>query len=169
MAFIFVKLFVFIGDWIGKQVQGFVFGGFRLYGLKFFVMLFVCQLWEIGKILVIDIGIVVVIKVGKIKVVFELKAFMLDGVIFEDGSEYCFIYVILAIGYYVCFEVFFLYSEFLFNVDYLFKSCIGEGLYKGFYFFGFDNYQFGGILGVVYWDLVCIVEVIQVWLMISSL
>jgi cation diffusion facilitator CzcD-associated flavoprotein CzcO len=167
-AFTLAKLPAPIGDWIGKQVQGLAFGDLRPYGLKPSTMPPARQLRETGKTPVIDIGTVAAIKAGKIKVVPELKAFTPDGAIFEDGSEHRFTHVILATGYHARLEAFIPHSESLFNADHLPKSCIGEGPHKGLYFLGFDNYQPGGILGVVYRDSARIAEAIQARLTISS-
>ncbi|MEQ8705540.1 MAG: NAD(P)/FAD-dependent oxidoreductase [Phaeodactylibacter sp.] len=151
-AFALARLPRPIGDWIGQQVQGLAFGNLRPYGLKPSPVPPARQLRETGKTPVIDVGTVAAIKAGKIKVVPALKAFTPDGAIFEDGSEHHFSTVILATGYYARLEAFLPHSDKLFNADHLPKSCIGEGPHEGLYFLGFDNYQPGGILGVVYRD-----------------
>ncbi|MBV6652958.1 MAG: NAD(P)/FAD-dependent oxidoreductase [Mameliella sp.] len=160
-ALALAKLPTGIGDWIGKQVQSLAFGDLRPFGLKRSALPPARQLRETGKTPVIDIGTVDAIKAGKIKVVPELKAFTPDGAIFEDGSEHHFTSVVLATGYYARLEAFLPQSESLFNEDLLPKSCIGQGPHHGLYFLGFDNYQPGGILGVVYRDSEHIADAIE--------
>lgn len=160
-AFALAKLPRPVGDWIGQQVQWLAFGDLKPYGLKPSTLPPARQLRETGKTPVIDVGTVAAIKAGRIKVLPELKAFTPDGAIFEDGSEQRFSTVILATGYHARLEAFLPQSEVLFNADHLPKSCIGEGPHKGLYFLGFDNYQPGGILGVVYRDSERIANAIQ--------
>lgn len=160
-AFALARLPIPIGDWIGKQVQGLAFGDLRPYGLKPASMPPARQLRETGKTPVIDVGTVDAIKAGKIKVVPELKAFTPVGGLFEDGNEYSFTTVILATGYRARLEDFLPHNAGQFNADHLPASCIGEDAWEGLYFLGFDNYQPGGILGVVFRDSARIAEALQ--------
>lgn len=160
-AFTLAKLPTPLGDWIGKQVQGLAFGDLRPYGLEPSELPPARQLRDTGKTPVIDVGTVAAIKAGKIKVVPQLKAFTPNGAIFEDGSEHEFSRVILATGYRARLEDFLSRTEGLFNTDHLPASCIGSGAQEGLYFLGFDNYQPGGILGVVYRDSERIADALQ--------
>lgn len=151
-AFTLAKLPNSIGDWIGQRVQYLAFGNLRPYGLQPSTLPPARQLRETGKTPVIDIGTVAAIKAGKIKVVPQIKAFMPGGALFEDGSEHAFQSVILATGYRAQLEDFLPALKGGFDAEGLPKDCIGEGPQAGLYFLGFDNYQPGGILGVVYKD-----------------
>lgn len=151
-AFTLAKLPNSIGDWIGQRVQYLAFGNLRPYGLQPSPLPPARQLRETGKTPVIDIGTVAAIKAGKIKVVPQIKAFMPEGALFEDGNEYAFQSVILATGYSAQLEDFLPALKGGFDAEGLPKDCIGKGPRAGLYFLGFDNYQPGGILGVVYRD-----------------
>lgn len=149
-AFTLAKLPHWLGDWIGQRVQRLAFGDLRPYGLQPSATPPARQLREQGKTPVIDIGTVDQIKAGKIKVVPGVQRFHAGGAIFKDGSSRHFTKVILATGYRAQLMDFLPPSEGLFNAEQLPKDCIGSGKFQRLYFVGFDNYQPGGILGVVF-------------------
>lgn len=151
-AFTLARLPTWLGDWIGAQVQWLAFGNLHRYGLEKPDMPPARQLRETGKTPVIDLGTVDQIKSGKIKIVPEIETFTKKGVRFKGGKELKVDVVILATGYRAQLEDLLTVPNDFFNADRLPIDCIGMGKYEGLYFLGFDNYQPGGILGIIFRD-----------------
>lgn len=160
-AFALAKLPFWLGDWIGARVQRLAFGDLSPYGLVPPAMPPARQLRVTGKTPVIDLGTVQQIKAGRIKVHPQIESLAARSIRFADGQEAAFDAIILATGYRAQLEDFLPPAEGFFNADGLPVDCIGSGPYEGLYFLGFDNYQPGGILGVIYKDSQRIADVLK--------
>jgi len=137
------------GDWLGNFIRGIYLGDLRKYGLDAPKLSPAQQLKITGKTPVVDIGTVKQIKAGKIKVLPEMDSFDANGILFKNGERKDLDAVILATGYKAKVSDFIADTSGLLNQDNLPKQAIFDGLHKGLYFIGFDNYKLGGILGIV--------------------
>ena len=148
-----------MGDWVGAQIQKFIFGDLSKYGIRIRKEYPAVVLRETGKTPVIDIGTIKHIKEGNITVYPGIDRFTEDGVQFVDGRSAKFDHVVLATGYKA--NILDLVPD-LDRADLdqyeLPKHLIWFNKWKGLYTIGFDNYSLGGILGTVYNDSEKIVE-----------
>lgn len=138
-----------IGDWIGSQIRKMYFGNMEKYGLTISKVHPVVQLRETGKTPVIDIGTIVAIKEGKIKVMPNVRVLNSKSVVFENGKEVEIDDIILATGYRAELKKMIPQIDPFLNDHNLPKGQIGEGVMSNMYFIGFDNYSVGGILGTI--------------------
>ncbi|SEK40666.1 Predicted flavoprotein CzcO associated with the cation diffusion facilitator CzcD [Aquimarina amphilecti] len=141
-----------LGRWIGKQVRKVVIGDLSKYGILSSIKDPIDHLRQTGKTPVIDLGTVKQIKSNKIKVVGDITSFYTNGVQLKNDIKLDFDVVLLATGYRAKI------SDFIENTDELLdqynipKKVIADGMHKGLYFVGFDNYKLGGILGTIVTD-----------------
>jgi len=147
-----------LGDWLGTQIRKVIIGDLTKYGVPLSTKHPAVQLRETGKTPVIDLGTVKNIKEGKIKIIQKINAFYSDGVVLENGEQLEFDAIILATGYRAKVDDFIENVEGLLDKYQIPKQPIGEGMQKGLYFVGFDNYKLGGILGTIFTDSETIVN-----------
>ena len=150
-----------LGDWLGAQIQKFIFGDLSKYGLKLSKEYPAVVLRETGKTPVIDIGTIKQIKNGNINVYPGVDRFTEDGVLFADGRSAQFDAIILATGYTA--DILDLIPDLdqsQLDKYALPKQMIWEGKWKGLYTIGFNNYSLGGILGTVHDDSEKVVDTI---------
>jgi len=149
-----------LGDWLGTQIRRFIIGDLTKYGVPLSTMHPTVQLRETGKTPIVDIGTAQAFKDGKIKAVGDIDAFTESGVQFKNGAQQPFNHVILATGYRANLVDFIPEIKPHLDKYQLPKSPIGEGSLKNLFFVGFDNYQLGGILGIIQTESEKVVEVI---------
>ena len=138
-----------LGDWLGTQIRRFIIGDLTKYGVPLSTVHPTVQLRETGKTPVVDIGTAQAFKDGKIKAQRDIASFTEEGVLFKNGDQQAFDYIILATGYHANLEEFIPEITPFLDKYRLPKSPIGEGALKNLFFIGFDNYQLGGILGII--------------------
>ncbi len=150
-----------IGDWLGTQIRRFIIGDLTKYGVPLSTMHPTVQLRETGKTPIVDIGTAQAIKDGKIKAMGDIESFSEEGIRFKSGEQQAFDQVILATGYRANLVEFI--PEIASQLDkyQLPKSPIGEASLNNLFFVGFDNYQLGGILGIIQSESKKVVEVIK--------
>lgn len=129
-----------LADRLSLSAVNLVYGDLSRYGLRRPDVGPVSQVIERGRVALIDIGTVALIKQGKIKVHPGIARFTPEGTVFTDGSEHAFDAVVLATGYRAGIE------EFLTDAE----QVLGERRYPrwhgeecppvpGLYFIGFRN------------------------------
>jgi indole-3-pyruvate monooxygenase len=125
-------------DAINRPILRMAFGDLSPYGLQQAPYGATTQVREQGKIPVIDIGTIGLIKQGKIKVYPGIERFTEDGLIFSDGKRHAFDAVILATGYHVKLNNL-ISGQAVFDVrGYPVESGRASSL-PGLYFCGFQN------------------------------
>ncbi len=138
-----------LGDWLGTQIRRFIIGDLTKYGVPLSTVHPTVQLRETGKTPIVDIGTAQAFKDGKIKAAGDIASFTKEGVLFKSGGRQAFNHIILATGYHANLEEFIPEIKPFLDKYHLPKSPIGEGVLKNLFFVGFDNYQLGGILGII--------------------
>jgi len=129
-------------DWLSNISQKMTIGSLEKYGLQQAKSSASELLREKGKIPVVDLGTVELIKKGKIKILPDIKTVKSNTVIFENDEEIRFDAIILATGYTPSIEEFFKNSS-----DLLDKNLAPKKLYfeevPNLYFLGFDTPAIG--------------------------
>lgn len=148
-ALLLARLPIWLGDWIGRQVQRLTMGDLPRYGLPVADVAPVKQLRETGKTPIVDIGAAQAIREGRIKVLPGIERFDESGVWFVNGEHQNFDAVILATGYRAQIEDFVDGGSAMTDPQGIPERIIGLGANEGLHFLGFDNYTAGGILGVI--------------------
>lgn len=98
-AIMFSKLGPKAYDWIARRIQRWTVGDLTQYGLPASTLAPSEQIRKFGKIPVIDIGTIDLIKAGKVKVLPDIQHFNESTVTFKNGQEISFDSVIVATGY----------------------------------------------------------------------
>ena len=132
-----IKASPVLADWINKPVLELINGNINKYGLRKSVHGPITQMVREGKVPLLDIGTLALIKEGKISVFPDVAHITSDTLKFSDGREEPFEVIILATGFSPSF------SEFLMNSD---KVCDVHGIphvsgqeskLRGLFFCGF--------------------------------
>jgi cation diffusion facilitator CzcD-associated flavoprotein CzcO len=125
-----------VRDWIGRAVSRMAFGDLSRFGLgvpRFGPATLVAR----GRIPLIDVGTVDLIRRGVVAVLPEIDRFRPDGVAFKDGRERPFDSIVLATGYKAGIAAFFDgAADFLDETGYPHGLAAGP---RGLYFLGFVN------------------------------
>lgn len=100
-----------LADRLSLAAVNLVYGDLSRYGLRRPDLGPVSQVIERGRVALIDIGTVALIKQGKIKVHPGIARFTPEGTVFTDGSECAFDAVVLATGYRAALEEFLVDAE----------------------------------------------------------
>lgn len=98
-AIMLSKLGPKVYDWFTKRIQRWTIGDLSAYGIHTPTLAPSAQVRLMGKIPVIDIGTVDLIKERKVKIVPDIERFEAKSVVFSDGQQLAFDAVILATGY----------------------------------------------------------------------
>ncbi|MCC6281967.1 MAG: NAD(P)/FAD-dependent oxidoreductase [Saprospiraceae bacterium] len=145
-------------DFIAKMVQKRTIGNLSAYGLKASPYAPSEQLRRFGKVPVIDIGTVDLIKEGKIRILPDVESFQENSVTFKNGVTETFDAVIACTGYRAQVEDFFENGQALLNErGYPRSLWFDEQEYQGLYFCGF-SIPLSGILRNIKMDSGLIVE-----------
>jgi len=150
-----------LGDWLGTQIRRFIIGDLTKYGVPLSKMHPTVQLRETGKTPVVDIGTAQAIKERKIKAIGDIDSFYEEGILFKNGEQRAFDQVILATGYRANLTDFVPNIAPFLDKYHLPKSPIGTGPLQNLFFVGFDNYQLGGILGIIQSETETVVKAIK--------
>lgn len=136
----------FAYDFIARQVQKWTVGDLTPYGLPASPFAPSEQLRRFGKVPVIDIGTIDLIKQKKIKILPEIQQFNQDSVTFKDGQSEPFDAVIICTGYRARLEDFVENVQPLLNERGYPRSLWYDGeACEGLYFCGFST-PLSGIL-----------------------
>lgn len=148
-------------DFIAKQVQKLTVGDLTPYGLPASPYAPSEQLRRFGKVPVIDIGTIYLIKQGKVKILPDIERFNEDSVTFKNGLTEPFDAVIACTGYRARVEDFVENAQPLLNEKGYPRSLwYDDESFKGLYFCGFST-PLSGILRNIKMDSAQIVEHIQ--------
>ena len=150
-------------DFIAKAVQKRTIGNLSAYGLQASPYAPSEQLRRFGKVPVIDIGTVDLIKQRKVLIRPDVEHFQENGVVFKDGTSENFDVVIACTGYRAQAEAFFENGRNLLDArDYPRSLWFDEPEYQGLYFCGF-SIPLSGILRNIKIDSALIAEQIRVF------
>lgn len=158
-AFTLSKLPNWLADFIGLTLRKIIIGDLSSYGLKLTNKAPLAQVRDYGKVPVIDIGTVELIKKGSVKVVGGIKRFTPDTIVFSDNKELAFDAVIMCTGYKATI------TDFIDNANELVdssgnpKEICCNGKFNGLYFLGF-NPRVNGVLWSIGRDSEIIVNAI---------
>lgn len=148
-------------DFIARQVQRLTVGDLRPYGLMTSAYAPSEQLRRFGKVPVIDIGALDLIKQGKVRILPDIQQFNEDSVTFKDGWTENFDAVIACTGYRAQLE------DFIENVrpllderGYPRRLWFDDEAFRGLYFCGF-SIPLSGILRNIKMDSAQIAEDIK--------
>ncbi len=145
-------------DFIAKAVQKRTIGNLTKYGLQASPYAPSEQLRRFGKVPVIDIGTVDLIKQRKVKILPDIESFQENSVRFTNGVTETFDAVIACTGYRAQVEDFFENGQALLNErGYPRSLWIEEPEYEGLYFCGF-SIPLSGILRNIKMDSALIAE-----------
>jgi len=150
-------------DFIAKTVQKRTIGNLSAYGLESSPYAPSEQLRRFGKVPVIDIGTVDLIKQRKVLIRPDVECFQENGVVFKDGTSENFDAVIACTGYRAQAEAFFENGGNLLDArGYPRNLWFDEPEYQGLYFCGF-SIPLSGILRNIKIDSALIAEHIRVF------
>jgi cation diffusion facilitator CzcD-associated flavoprotein CzcO len=150
-------------DFIAKTVQKRTIGNLSAYGLQASPYAPSEQLRRFGKVPVIDIGTVDLIKQRKVLIRPDVERFQENGVVFKDGTSENFDAVIACTGYRAQAEEFFENGGNLLDArGYPRSLWFDEPEYQGLYFCGF-SIPLSGILRNIKIDSALIAEHIRVF------
>ena len=148
-------------DFIARQVQNLTVGDLSAYGLQTPHYSPSKGLRCYGKVPVIDIGTIDLIKQGKVKILPDIQYFNEDSVTFKNGRTEVFDAVIACTGYRAQVEDFVENAHTLLNErGYPRQLWFDDGAHKGLYFCGF-SIPLSGILRNIKIDSERIAEHIQ--------
>lgn len=139
-------------DFVGRLAQRLFIGDLTDYGLATPSMAPTEQLRKMGKSPTIDVGTVKLIKSGKIRIRPEVRQLINDGVVFSNGDTVEYDIILLATGYRSTIRELVPAASGILDQAGNPQQVIGTGKLGGLYFLGFDNYQPGGILGIINTD-----------------
>lgn len=137
-AFVLSKLPSWLGDSIGLIVRKIAIGDLSPYGLKIRNKAPLAQVREEGKVPVIDIGTVDLIKKGHIKIVAGVKKFLQASIVFSDDREVDFDAIVVCTGYRANITDFIEDIHDLIDSSGNPKAICADGKHRGLYFLGFD-------------------------------
>ena len=161
-AILLSKLPEWAYDFIAKTVQKRTVGDLSAYGLKTSPYAPSEQLRRFGKVPVIDIGTVSLIKQRKVLIKPDIQHFTEHGAVFKDNSTDTFDTVIACTGYRAQVEDFFENGRALLNErGYPRSLWLDEPEWKGLYFCGF-SIPLSGILRNIKMDSERITRMIEV-------
>lgn len=144
------KLPNWLADKIGLILREITIGNLKKYGIERPAEAPNAQVRNYGKIPVIDLGTVKMIKEGKIKMLPNVSQFNTHSILFTDGQEKEFDEVILATGYSAQITDYLnLPKEYLDSKGTPQKAWFEEDNLKGLYFIGF-NTAYTGILNSIF-------------------
>jgi len=133
-------------DFIARQVQRLTVGDLRPYGIPASPYAPSEQLRRFGKVPVIDIGTIELIKQRKVQILPDIREFHADSVTFADGQTEPFDAVIACTGYRASVEDFVENATSLLNErGYPSRLWFDEEAWRGLYFCGFST-PLSGIL-----------------------
>lgn len=148
-------------DFISKQVQKLTVGDLAPYGIPASPYAPSEQLRRFGKVPVIDIGTIELIKQRKVVIRPDIRSFQADGVTFANGQTEPFDAVIACTGYRAQVEDFVTNAQPLLNErGYPSQLWFDDDAFRGLYFCGFST-PLSGILRNIKMDSEKIVEQIR--------
>ncbi len=156
-AFMLSKFPNWMGDFIGLRVRNISFGDLSPYGLKLRQKAPLAQVREEGKVPVIDIGTVDLIKKGQVKVLPGIKKFSQDSILFFNNEEIKLDAVLVCTGYKSNITDFIEDAESIIDADGNPKEICSSNKHKGLYFLGFDP-RVNGVLWSIKKDSEIIVD-----------
>ena len=141
-----------IQDLLGRLTQRVFIGNLDKYGLPQPTMAPMEQLRVTGKSPTIDVGTVASIKSGAIRIRPEIDRLEGGGAVFTNNETVNYDIILLATGYRSTIREMVPSAAHILDHVGNPRHVIGRDILQGVYFLGFDNYQPGGILGIINTD-----------------